>query len=78
MPVSGRLPALVRAFRAMGLLSLITALVAVATILTGDSATNGPALIAVAIMLGSSALLGLAVLALPYAYRKKDKNDPRP
>lgn len=62
----------------MGLLSLVTALVAVATIMTGDSATKGLALIAVAIMLGSSALLGLAVLALPYAYRKKDKNDPRP
>ena len=73
MPASGRLPALVRAFRAMAVLSLITAFAAIATIMKAESMAKIHALIAVAIMLGSLALLGLAVLALPYAYRKRTR-----
>jgi hypothetical protein len=78
MPLSTRHHALVRALRIMAVLSPIVALAAVATIMNGDSTAKSHALIAVSIMLGSSALLGLAVLALPHAYRKKDKHDPRP
>jgi hypothetical protein len=77
MPVSGRLSQLTRLLRLMAAVSLIIALAGVFTILNGESAARSQALIAAAIVLGSLALLGSALLALPFAHRKKDKNDPR-
>ena len=59
--------------RLMAALSVIVALVAVATVVRGDVAGKGQALIVAAMALGACALLGMAALALPYAYRRKDR-----
>ena len=75
MASQGRLPAVVRILRLAAALSLILAVAGVATIVNGDSLVKSQALVAVAIALGSLALLGMALLA--YAFRQKDKNDPR-
>ena len=56
----------------MAALSVIIALVAVVTILKGDQPGKGNTLIIIAIALGACALVGMAVLALPHAYRRKD------
>ena len=78
MPVPGRLAAQVRALRLIAALALIVALAALAAILNGESATRSRGLIAAAIVLGCSALLGMAAVALVHAYRKKVQNDHRP
>jgi len=75
MPAPDRLPSAERGIRILRLvaaLSVITALVAVVTILKGDQAGKGDTLIIVAIALGACALVGMAVLAFPHAYRRKD------
>ncbi|MDP9421944.1 MAG: hypothetical protein M3Q19_03775 [Pseudomonadota bacterium] len=54
---------------------MIIAMVAVVALVKGGSADRSQALIAVAIMFGAGALLGMALLAWPH--RQKDKNDPR-
>ena len=77
MPAISRLPTLVRVLRLAAALSLIVALAAIATIVDGDSPAKSRALVAAAITLGSLALLGLALAALPHVRRKKDLNDPR-
>ena len=76
MATQGRLPAMARLLRLAAALSLIVAIAGVATIVNGDSPAKSQALVAMAIALGSIALLGMALLA--YAFRQKDKNDPRP
>lgn len=68
---------LIRVLRLAAVLSLIIALAAVATIVNGDSVAKSRALVVVAIAIGAGALLGMALLALPIALQKKDKNDPR-
>ena len=78
MPGQGRLPIPMRVLRVAAAMSLIVALAAVATIVNGDSPARSRALIAAAIMLGALALLGMALLALAYARRKKVQNDTRP
>lgn len=75
MPIQGRLPFLLRLLRLAAALSLIIALAAVATILNGDPVPGSQALVVVAIGLGSSALLGMALTALHYTRRKKEWND---
>jgi len=81
MPAPDRLPSAERGIRILRLtaaLSVIIAVVAVVTIVKGDLAGKSQALIVAAIALGACALVGMAVLTLPYAYRRKDQNDPRP
>ena len=81
MPQPDRLPFAERGTRILRLvaaLSVIIALVAVVTILKGDQPGKGNTLIIIAIALGACALVGMAVLALPHAYPRKEKNDPRP
>lgn len=81
MPRPDRLPSAdrgVRILRLVAAMSVIVALVAVVAILKGDQAGKGNMLIIVAIALGACALVGMAVLALPHAYPRKEKNDPRP
>jgi hypothetical protein len=77
MAAHGRTPSLLRVLRLMAALSLIVALAAVATIVNGDSAARSELLIAAAIILGSCALLGMALAALPFIRRKKEQNDAR-
>jgi hypothetical protein len=71
MPIQGRIPFLLRVLRILAALSLITAVAAVATIVNGNSAAKGETLVVVAIGLGSCALLGMALAALPYFRRRK-------
>jgi hypothetical protein len=81
MPQLDRLPSAERGFRILRLtaaLSVIIALVAVVTIVKGDDAGKSNTLIMVAIVLGACALVGMALLALPHAYSRKDQNDSRP
>ena len=78
MPVPVRLAPYIRALRLMGALALLVGLAAVVTIVKGDPAARSLALIAVAIALGMTALLGMALVALPLILRKKETNDPRP
>jgi peptidoglycan/LPS O-acetylase OafA/YrhL len=76
-----RLPAAerhVRILRLIAALSVAVALIAVAAIAKGGLAPGGQRLVIVAIALGACALVGMSVIALPYALRQKDKNDPRP
>ena len=77
MPAEGRLLAPMRILRLAAALSLIVALAAIATIVNGDAPAKSRALVAVAVLLGAVALLGMAGLALPYVRRKKDPDDPR-
>ena len=77
MPVSGRFPTLLRVLRVMAVMSLVIALAAVATIVNGDSLAKSRGLVAAAIVLGSCALLGMALMARPFVRRKKEQNDPR-
>ena len=65
----------VRILRLVAALGVILALVAVATIVKGDAAERSQALVAFAMILGATALLGMAIVAWPY--RRKEKNDPR-
>ena len=62
----------------MGALALLVALAAIAVLVKGDQADRGPMLIAVAIALGMTALIGMAFVALPLIHRKKRTNDSRP
>lgn len=80
MPLPDRLSAErgVRILRLVASMSVITALVAVAAIANGDFAGKTHWLIGAAIALGACALIGMAALTLPYIYRRKDHNDPRP
>ena len=78
MPVPGRLPAQVRALRLVAALALIVALAALAAILNRESPATSRGLIAAAIVLGCSSLLGMAVVAAAHAHRKKVQNDHRP
>jgi len=76
MPANDRLPSAERGFRILRLaaaLSVIIALVAVVTVVKGDFAGKSQALIIAAIALGACALIGMAVLTLPYAFRRKDR-----
>ena len=76
MPANDRLPSAERGFRILRLaaaLSVIVAMVAVVTVVKGDLAGKSQALIAAAVVLGASALVGMAVLTLTYAYRRKDR-----
>jgi membrane protein YdbS with pleckstrin-like domain len=76
MPARDRLPSAERGVRLLRLtaaLSVIVALVAVVTILKDDFAGKSQSLIVAAIALGAFALVGMAVLTLPYAYRRKDR-----
>ena len=68
----------VRVLRLLAGLSLAVALVAVGAIAKGGLGEVGQKLIIMAIALGASALVGMAVIALPYTHSQKDKNDPRP
>ena len=68
----------IRMLRLMAAFAIVVALAAVVTIMKGDPADRSKALVAAAIVLGASALLGMTLVALPYAHRKKDQNDPRP
>ena len=77
MPGQVRLPATIRVLRLAAAMSLIIALAAIATIVNGDSPAKSRVLVAAAIGLGSLALLGMAVIALPHVRRKKEQNDPR-
>ena len=75
MPAPDRLPSAERGIRILRLvaaLSVITAVVAVITILKGDQAGRSNTLIIIAIALGACAMVGMAVIALPHAYRRKD------
>ena len=72
-----RLPAQVRALRLIGALGLLLAIAALAAILQGQPAATGRTLIAAAIAFGSTALLGMAAVALRHVSRKKEKNDDR-
>lgn len=78
MPVPVRLAAYIRVLRLMGALALLVGLVAVAAIVKGGPADRSLSLIALAIVLGMTALLGMALIALPLIPRKKETNDPRP
>ena len=68
----------IRILRFIAALAIIVALAALVTIVQGEPAGRSHALVAAAIFLGAGALLGMTLVALPHAYRKKDKNDPRP
>ena len=59
-------------------LSVLIALVALAAVARGDVAGRSHALIVVAVLLGGCALIGMAMMMLPYFHRQKDPNDPRP
>ena len=75
MPAPDRLPSAERGIRILRLaaaLSVIVAVIAVVAILKGDDAGKSNTLIIVAIALGACALVGMAILALPHAYRRKD------
>jgi hypothetical protein len=78
MPARDRLHAILRLLRLTAALSLIAAVAAVIKIANGDSAASSQALLTASIVLGSVALLGMALLALSYVRRKKEQNDPRP
>ena len=65
----------VRALRLAAALAVVTALVAIVTVMKGDPAGRGEALVATAIILGATALAGMGLAAWPYI--KKAKNDPR-
>ena len=56
----------VRVFRLLAALAVISALVAVVTIVKGDPAGRGQALVTAAIILGVTALVGLGLAAWPY------------
>ena len=77
MPVPARLPAQVRALRLIGAIGLMVALAALAAVLNGQPAATSRTLIAAAIALGSTALLGMAAVALRHVSQKKEKNDHR-
>jgi hypothetical protein len=78
MPGQVRLPATIRVLRLAAAMSLVIALAAIATIVNGDSPAKSRVLVAAAIGLGSLALMGMALIALPHVRRKKEQNDPRP
>ena len=81
MPAPDHLPAAerhIRILRLIAALSVAVALVVVAAIYIGGLAEAGQRLIFVAVALGASALVGMSLIALPYAIRRKDRNDPRP
>ena len=78
MPAPDHRPAAERHIRMIAALSVAVALVAVAAISKGGLAEAGQRLIIVAVALGASALVGMSLIALPYAIRRKDRNDPRP
>ena len=63
----------VRLLRLAAALSVIVALVAVVTVVKGDLAGKSQALIVAAVAIGACALVGMAVLTLPYAFRRKDR-----
>ena len=77
MPAQGRHHAMLRLLRLMAALSLIIALAAVATIVNGDTTAKSQALVAVAIGMGSCALLGMALVAAAHFRRRKGWNDRR-
>ena len=81
MPAPDRLSPAERGIRILRLaaaLSVIIALVAVIMIVKGGFPGKSQGLIIAAVALGACALIGMAVLTLPYIYRRKDQNDPRP
>jgi hypothetical protein len=81
MPAPDRLPPAERGIRLLRLvagLSVLTAMIAVVTIVRGDAAGKSHILIVAAIVLGAGALLGMAIVTLSHAYRRKDQNEPRP
>ena len=63
----------VRLLRLTAALSIIIAVVAVVAVVRGDLSCKSQALIVAAVVLGTCALVGMAVLTLPYAYRRKDR-----
>ena len=67
----------IRVLRLMAAGSVVIALVALISIAKGGLGPDGQKLIIVAVALGACALVGMATVAFPFAYRQKDKNDPR-
>jgi hypothetical protein len=81
MPARDPFPSAKRGMRMLRLaaaLSVLVALVALVTIAKGDLAGKGHSLIVVAAALGACALIGMAIVTLPFILRRKDRNDPRP
>lgn len=80
MSVSGHNAPFARSIRALRLVAafaIVVALAAVTTIIKGGPVARSQALVAAAIVLGASALVGMALAALPYVRRKKEQNDTR-
>ena len=75
MPIHGRLPSLIRLLRLSAALSVMTAIAAVVTAVSGDLGDDVRMLVLVAAVLGVIVLLGMGLLL--FAYRQKDKNDSR-
>ncbi len=76
MPPPDQLPSAERSVRILRLaaaMSVLLALIALVAIVKGDLAGKGHALIVAAIALGACALVGMAILTLPYALRRKDR-----
>lgn len=65
----------VRTFRFLGALAALLALFAVAMMMNGDSNERNRDLVALSILLGAGALIGLPLAILAHARRRKDRHD---
>lgn len=65
----------VRTFRFLGALAALLALFAVVTVMNGDPNDRVRDLVALSILIGAGALVGLPLLIIAHIHRRKDKHD---
>ena len=65
----------VRTFRFLGALAALLALFAVVALMNGDSSDRNRDLVALSILMGAGALVGLPLLIIAHIHRRKDKHD---
>ncbi len=65
----------VRTFRFLGAMAALLALFAVVAMMSGDSNDRNRDLVALSILLGAGALLGLPLLIIAHVHRRKDRHD---
>lgn len=72
---SSSAPMSVRILRLAGAVSIMAGLLAIAVAIGGGGSRDGSLLVAISILFGAGALLGLPFILLPFVNRRKDTHD---